>query len=254
MNKIQKISHIRTALKEGNPSIGSWMQIPSPAIGEIVGQAGYDWVAVDMEHGSITVSQLPDIFRSLELGDTLPLARLASALPTNCSQALDAGAAGVIVPKVESGEQLSEIIQSSCWPPIGKRGVGYSRANCYGKYFDSYTLEARNPIVIAMIESIEGVVNLESILTVVGLDAIFIGPYDLSASIGKPAQFESAEFIDAMNLIRSTAKKFKVPSGVHVVDSSPDDLKEAINLGYQFIAYSIDSVFLNKACLNPMNI
>ena len=138
MNRLQGIEEIRQKLSSGTYSLGSWMQIPNSSIAEIMGQSGYDWVAVDLEHGSISVNQLPDIFRALELGNTLPLVRLAEAQAKDCKQALDAGASGVIVPMVENSKQL-EFIRDYCrWPPSGKRGVGFSRANLFGKFFIDY--------------------------------------------------------------------------------------------------------------------
>ena len=92
MNRLQVIEEIRQKLSSGTYSLGSWMQIPNSSIAEIMGQSGYDWVAVDLEHGSISIDQLPDIFRALELGNTLPLVRLAEAQAKDCKQALDAGA------------------------------------------------------------------------------------------------------------------------------------------------------------------
>ena len=120
MNRLITIQKIRECLRGGGQSIGSWMQIPHPSIAEIMGQAGYDWVAVDMEHGSTSVHQLPDLFRALELGGTLPLVRLAHGQPKDCKQALDAGAGGVIVPMVESAEQLIQVRDACRWPPSGK--------------------------------------------------------------------------------------------------------------------------------------
>ena len=110
MNKLNKINQIRETLRNGKYSIGSWIQIPHSSIAEILGQAGYDWVAVDLEHGSISPHELPDLFRALELGNTLPLARLAQGKLKDCKQALDAGAAGLIIPMIESAKQLKEII------------------------------------------------------------------------------------------------------------------------------------------------
>jgi len=131
MNRLEKIRLIRQSLHENKPSVGSWMQIPHASVAEIMGQAGYDWVAVDMEHGAIGVHQLPDLFRALELGGTLPLARLAQSQTKDCKQALDAGAGGVIVPMVESAEQLMQVRDACRWPPAGTRGVGFSRANLF---------------------------------------------------------------------------------------------------------------------------
>lgn len=101
MNRPEAIEAIRARLREGGTSIGSWIQIPNGSVAEIMGSAGYDWVALDLEHGSIAVDQLPDLCRALELGGTLPLARLAQGQMKDCKQALDAGCGGVIVPMVE---------------------------------------------------------------------------------------------------------------------------------------------------------
>ena len=136
MNRLKNIQKIRQKLQTGMCSIGTWQQIPHASISEILGHAGYDWVALDMEHGSIGVEQLPNLFRAIELGDTLPLARIAQSHPKDFKQALDAGAGGIIAPMIESAEQLESIRDACCWPPAGNRGVGYSRANLFGKYFE----------------------------------------------------------------------------------------------------------------------
>ena len=252
MNRLEKIRIIRKALSAGMPSIGSWMQIPNSSVAEIMGQAGYDWVAVDLEHGAISVHQLPDFFRALELGGTLPLARLVQGQAKDCKQALDAGAGGVIVPMVESAAQLERVRDACRWPPAGTRGVGFSRANLFGKHFDAYAEEAQAPLLVAMIEHIRAVENLGEILQVRGLDAILTGPYDLSASMGLTAQFEHPDFRSAMSRIRHLAERHHVPSGMHVVAPDPDELRTRLNEGYRFIAYSIDAVFINKAAQSPL--
>ena len=252
MNRLQGIEEIRQKLSSGTYSLGSWMQIPNSSIAEIMGQSGYDWVAVDLEHGSISIHQLPDIFRALELGNTLPLVRLAEAQAKDCKQALDAGAGGVIVPMVEDSKQL-EFIRDYCrWPPSGKRGVGFSRANLFGKFFKGYIDEAQKPLLVAIIESMKAVENLESILKVKGLDAVLIGPYDLSASMNLTAKFEDEEFLHIIEKIRTLSNQYSVACGIHVVNPKHDDLKQRIDEGYQFIAYSLDSVFLSKGCENPI--
>ena len=252
MNRLQLIEEIRQKLSSGIYSLGSWMQIPNSSIAEIMGQSEYDWVAVDLEHGSISVNQLPDIFRALELGNTLPLVRLAEAQAKDCKQALDAGAGGVIVPMVEDSKQL-EFIRDCCrWPPSGKRGVGFSRANLFGKFFEDYIDEAQKPLLVAIIESIKAVDNLESILQVKGLDAVLIGPYDLSASMNLTAKFENEEFLHIIEKILTLSNQHSVACGIHVVDPEHNNLKKRIDEGYQFIAYSVDSVFLSKGCENPI--
>jgi 2-dehydro-3-deoxyglucarate aldolase len=252
MNRLDKIKEIRNSLSKNELSVGSWIQIPSPSIAEIMGQAGYDWVAVDMEHGSIDVHQLPNIFRALELGGALPLVRLAQGEIKECKQALDAGAGGIIVPMVESAAQLIRVRDNCRWPPSGSRGVGFSRANLFGKNFDHYAEEAQAPLLVAMIEHIDAVKDLKDILKVKGLDAILIGPYDLSASMGLTAKFEFDEFINVLEQIRALCFKHNVPCGVHVVMPDPIALEKRIDEGYRFIAYSIDAVFLRCSAQNPL--
>lgn len=251
MNRLETISSVRAKLANNQLSLGSWIQIPNSSTAEILGQAGYDWIAVDMEHGSISICQLPDLFRALELGGTLPLVRLAQGEKKDCKQALDAGAGGVIVPMIESATQLAAIRDACRWPPSGARGVAFSRANLFGKHFEQYREEAQAPLLIAMIESKQAVDNLEEILEVDGLDAILIGPYDLSASMGITAQFNHSDFVATMNRIRDLCKHAGIRSGVHVVLPDIKLLEGYIEDDYRFIAYSIDSVFFNHAVLAP---
>ena len=251
MNRLDNIRLIRQALKDGKPSIGSWMQLPHASVAEIMGQAGYDWIAVDLEHGAIGVDQLPDLFRALELGGTLPLVRLAQGQPKDCKQALDAGAGGVIVPMVESAAQLEQVRDVCRWPPAGVRGVGFSRANHFGKHFETYNEEAQAPLLVAMIEHVRAVDNLAEILRVSGLDAIMVGPYDLSASMGLTAQFDHSHFKSTMQRIRALAQEHRIPGGVHIVMPEPAVLETRLVEGYRFIAYSIDAVFLYKSVAAP---
>ena len=251
MNRLMAIADIRKKLNNGGVSIGSWMQIPHPSIAEIMGQSNYDWVAVDMEHGAISVHQLPDLFRALELGNTLPLVRLAHGHSKDCKQALDAGAGGVIVPMIKNADQLRKVRDATRWPPSGNRGVAFSRANLFGKNFNEYIKEAKQPLLIAMIEHIDAINELDDILKVDGLDAILIGPYDLSASMNLTAQFDHPEFAKAIRDIKSKSESANIPCGIHVVSPSVDDLKEKIDDNYRFIAYSIDSVILTNFLRKP---
>ncbi len=251
MNRLKAIESIRENLTNGGYSIGSWMQIPHASIAEIMGQAGYEWVAVDMEHGAISVHQLPDLFRALELGNTLPLVRVAQGKIKDCKQALDAGAGGIIVPMVENAEQLRQVRDATRWPPSGNRGVGFSRANLFGKHFDEYIAEAQQPLLVAMIEHVNAVDELDDILKVEGLDAIMIGPYDLSASMGLTAKFDDRNFIDIIQKIKNKSDRAKIPCGIHIVNPSEDELRKKISDNYNFIAYSIDGVFLHKISVNP---
>lgn len=247
MNRLEHIASIRAKLQSGAASIGSWMQLPDASIAEIMGHGGYDWVAVDMEHGAIGFHQLPDLFRALELGNTLPMARLAQGESRDCKAALDAGAGGVIVPMIETANQAEKCVKACRWPPAGIRGVGFSRANLFGRYFDVYSREAQQPLVVCQIEHVKALRNLDEILQVQGVDAIMIGPYDLSASMGLTGQFEHPDFQAAMGTIRDQAVRFRKAAGLHVVSPSPGDLELRIKQGFSFIAYGIDAVFLEQS-------
>lgn len=252
-NRSFEIKKIRVKLRKGEVTLGTWMQIPSAAVAEIIGDAGYDWAAIDLEHGSMSTAQLPNIFRAIELGGTVPLVRLAIGNAKEAKDALDAGAGGIIIPMIESAKQLESIINDSSWPPNGRRGVGFSRANLYGKYFDTYSKEAQNPLIIAQIENIKAVDDIMDILNVKDLDAIIIGPYDLSASMGLTSQFNHPDYLNALKRIRNACLEKSIPLGIHIVSPDEKELKEKINDNYQFIAYSIDAVFLNNSIINPLN-
>jgi 2-dehydro-3-deoxyglucarate aldolase len=246
MNKLLSIKNIRERMKDGKVSIGSWMQLKDSSVAEIMGSSSFDWVAVDMEHGAISHQQLPDLFRALELGGTLPLARVAEGTMLDCKQALDAGAGGVIVPMIETAKDLATIRDACRWPPSGNRGVAFSRANLFGKNFDAYREEAQSPLLVAMIENIHAFNNIEEILSVKGLDAILIGPYDLSASLGITAEFDHPDFIATMGQILRSALDANIPAGIHVVAPLISELKVRIDEGYLFIPYSIDTVMLRN--------
>jgi 2-dehydro-3-deoxyglucarate aldolase len=227
------------------------MQIPHPSVAEIIGAAGYDWVALDAEHGAMSVAQLPDLCRALELGGTLPLVRLAQGHAKDCKEALDAGAGGVIVPMIDTAEQLVRVRDACRWPPAGTRGVGFSRANLFGKRFDAYVREAQAPLLVAMIEHKTAVGALSEIAAVEGLDAILVGPYDLTASLGLTGDFAHPEFGATMARILAVARQARVACGLHIVTPSPEELNRRKAEGWNFLAYGIDSVILNLGAARP---
>lgn len=227
------------------------MQLPDSSVAEIMGQAGYDWVALDLEHGLIAAERIPELCRALELGGTLPLARVARGDPIDCSRALDAGAAGLIIPMVESAQQLTAVRDYCRWPPAGRRGVGFSRANLFGKHFQAYRREAQCPLLVAMLESVRALDNLDAILQVEGVDAVLIGPYDLSASMSIAGQFDAPDFCRALARIREACGRSHVACGIHVVGLDPQQLHERIREGYRFIAYCLDAMFLISGCARP---
>ncbi|PCK10092.1 MAG: 2,4-dihydroxyhept-2-ene-1,7-dioic acid aldolase [Alteromonadaceae bacterium] len=250
-NKLEAIERVREKLRTGGRSLGSWMQLPNSSVAEILGDAGYDWVAVDMEHGAFSKALLPDIFRALELGGTLPFARLAQGSVKDCKDALDAGAAGVIIPMIRDAEHVKEVLGHCCWPPAGTRGVGFSRANLFGKRFEEYRKEAQKPFFAAMIENVSAAEQAGEIAQIAGLDALLIGPYDLSASMGMTGEFDRPEFKAVIEKVLTSCAAHNMACGIHVVEPSPTMLNEAIEKGYRFNAYSIDSLFLMRASESP---
>lgn len=246
-----KKSDIKDTLHAGKASIGSWLQIPSTDVAEIMGRSSYDWVAVDLEHGSFSRRDLPDIFRALELGGTVPFARVADCSMTSIKAPLDAGAQGLIFPMIESREQLDSAIKLSLYPPNGIRGVGYCRANVFGKNFEQGISRNAYTFFCAQIEHIRAVDNLEAILEHPRLDAIMVGPYDLSGSMGLTGQFNHPDYIDTLGLILEKAREHDVGMGIHVVKPDPSELKVRIDEGYRFIAYGVDAVFFYQGAERP---
>ena len=249
MNK-KNIAKFRKNLKLGKALIGGWVQISNSNIAEIMSSAQYSWIALDMEHGSFSIGDLPDLFRSIEVNNKLPLVRLPNKNLEICNQVLDAGCAGLIIPNIKNEIELKTLIRSCYLPPHGSRGVGYSRANLYGKEFKKFNKQNNKPIIIAMIENINSVKRLEKILSVQGLDAILIGPYDLSASMGITGKFNNLKFKSTINIIKKLSKKFKIPCGIHAIEPNFKVIKNYVKAGYQFLPFATDTILLNLAIKN----
>lgn len=257
------LSDLRNLLINDKPVIGSWLQIPSADVAEIMAKAGYDWIALDMEHGSIGPDNIPNLVRGIECGGAVPFARLPIAEKTWIKCALEAGCKGLIFPMIESGEQLAKAIDLATYPgqdwwrqkgeyAAEYRGVGFCRANDFGKKFDPYRTKVASDIfLVAQIEHINAIKSLESILSHKRLDAIMVGPYDLSGSMGMTGQFDNPEFLEAMKKIVEMCKKYHCRMGLHIVEPNPETLKKEIDNGSQFIAYGIDALFLWKAAERP---
>jgi len=248
---MRKLTDIKAHIRAGKVSIGSWLQIPSTDVAEIMGRAGYDWVAVDMEHGSFTRRELPDIFRAIELGGTAPFARVADCTMTSIKGALDSGAKGLIFPMIESRAQLDAAINFALYPPNGIRGVGYCRGNLFGKNLDQSIATNPDTFFCAQIEHVRAVKNIDEILAHPGLDAIMVGPYDLSGSMGITGRFDHPDFTATLGVISRKAKERNIAMGIHVVQPDPDQLAARIADGYRFIAYGIDAVFLYRGAERP---
>lgn len=247
MNEIiKKQKLLKKKLLNDELSIGGWMQISNTSIAEIFGNSNFDWVVIDKEHGTFDNKDLISIFCALEKGNTLPFVRVSSHDSQEVISSLEIGARGIIVPKVESAENFQNLINKILLQPNGQRGIGYSRSNSYGLNFTKHLSNA-DPIIVAMIESKIGLENIESICQLPHLDGVFIGPYDLSSSLGCIGDFENMKFKNSIKQILKTSKKYKKACGIHVIEPSKKDMMNKITNGFNFIAFSLDTVILRKS-------
>ncbi|MDA9244095.1 aldolase/citrate lyase family protein [Amylibacter sp.] len=228
--------------------VGSWITLAHPGIAEIMAKAGFDWLAVDMEHSVITIREAEELIRVIDLAGVVPLVRLTSNNSDQIKRVMDAGAHGIIVPMVNSARDAINAVEAIKYPPMGKRGIGLARAQGYGKQFQEYfDWEKAGSTVIVQVEHIDAVYNLEEIFSTDGVDGYIIGPYDLTGSMGIPGQFEHPDFLSAMEKIQFVANKMNMTGGIHVIEPEPDQLKQRVEEGFRFIAYSLDVRMLDVA-------
>jgi len=229
-------------------SLGSWLTIPSVEVVEVMSQSGFDWLAIDMEHSAIVLETAQAMIRVMELLGVKPLVRVGVNDQTVIKRVMDAGSHGVIVPMVNTRDEAARAVGSVKYPPQGFRGVGLARAQKYGFGFDEYRKwNAEQSLVIVQIEHIRAVENLDFILDVDGVDGFFVGPYDLSASLGVPGQFDHPDVVSALGTIHDVSRKHDVLRGVHVIPPDAALFRQKAAEGYNFIALSLDSIILGNA-------
>lgn len=241
---------IKSKISKGEPSIGSWMSIAHPSIAEILAMAGYDWVVIETEHTAIDVSEVLRLIIAIEQRGSVPLVRLAWNDPIQAKAVLDSGAAGVLVPMVNTKADAELAVNMTKYPPLGYRGVGLARAQGYGAHFNDYVQYANeDSLLIVQIEHKDAVENIDEILSVQGIDGTFIGPYDLSLSLGIPGQLNHPDIIAAKKRVKEATTAKGLFAGVHFVhpDTAVDDCREAIAEGYRFIALGTDILFLGDS-------
>jgi 2-dehydro-3-deoxyglucarate aldolase len=240
------VNSLARRLYDGGLTIGSWITLAHPAIAEIMARAGFDWLTIDLEHSVITIREAEELIRVISLHKVPPLVRLTSNDANQIKRVMDAGAHGVIVPMVNSRAEAERAVQAVHYPPFGRRGVGLARAQGYGTAFADYrTWLEKEAVVIVQIEHIDAVNDLEAILTVPGVNGYIIGPYDLSASMGIPGEFDDPRVVAAIEKVRATGIAVGKPGGLHVVEPDSAKLKEAIGKGFRFLAYSLDTRILD---------
>jgi 2-dehydro-3-deoxyglucarate aldolase len=211
------------------------------AITEIMANAGYDWVVVDLEHSVISIERAGELIRTIDLCGAAPLVRLTSNNPDQIKRVMDAGAHGIIVPMVNTVDDARRAVAAVSYAPKGTRGVGLARAQGYGARFKEYfAWQQQEPVVVVQIEHVAALASLSDIFAVPGVDAFIVGPYDLSCSMGIPGDFAHPDFIAAMQSIRLAGTKSGLPGGLHIVEPDVAALRKALAEGHRFIAYSVD--------------
>ena len=235
----------RDRLLRGDRLIGTLLSLPSPELVEIASNAGFDWLFLDMEHGALEARDILGMVRAARQ-PCAPLVRVPENREMWIKKALDTGAAGIIVPHVNSAEDAAKAVHWGKYPPEGGRSVGFSRSNRYGARFQESVDSANaETVVIAQVEHIDGVRAIEAILDVSGVDAIFVGPYDLSASLGKPGRIQDLDVREAIRAVAAACSRRKVPAGIFTLDV-PGAIK-AFEEGYSLVCSGIDVGLFSQA-------
>jgi 4-hydroxy-2-oxoheptanedioate aldolase len=232
--------------RAGEQTIGCWLSLANTHIAEMMANAGFDWLCVDLQHGLLDYRDLLHMLPAISTTGVTPLVRVSGNDPKEIMKVLDAGAFGVIVPLVNNREDALAAISACRYPPGGIRSFGPTRAALYGGR--GYATEANDEIAcIAMIETREGIDNLESIVTTPGLRGIYVGPSDLALALGLPARGDSDDplHLATVDRILTTCKKHGVPVGIHT--NGLTYAQRRLAAGFHFVTLNSDAGFLMRA-------
>lgn len=243
----EKVRQFKEKLKHGYV-IGPFSKVSDPAFVEVMGFAGYDFVIIDLEHGPNTVQNAQNLIRAAQVADTLPIVRVKENTPSILGEVLDIGAGGIHVPQIINAMTAREVMRLAKFAPSGMRGVcRFVRAADYSsmdrfRYFE----EANEAVVVLGLEGTEAIENVDKIITVEGIDIIFVGPYDLSQSLGVTGQIDHPRVAERMVQIidKCLAKGIAVGTFVETIDSA----KKWRDLGIKYICYSVDVGIFTDAC------
>jgi len=243
------MSNTKQKLCSGQPVFGGWVMTGSPAVAEIMAGEGFDFLGVDMEHTPTNVEGFHRIALAAKETECDLLARLPSCDPVLAKQVLDLGAAGIIVPSVNSPAEAAQAVAMAKFPPEGIRGASLCRATGYGRRFAEYfQAHNREVVVVVMLEHIQAVPRAEAILATPGVDAALIGPYDLSASMNLAGQLDHPEVRAAQQAILEACRRHNVAAGIHVVPVDPVEVRRRVAAGYRFLACGVDTLFIREGC------
>jgi 2-dehydro-3-deoxyglucarate aldolase/4-hydroxy-2-oxoheptanedioate aldolase len=219
--------------------------LATPEIAEILAGLGFDWLFIDAEHSPMSMHDAQALLQAA--GPSCPcLVRVPAGEEVWIKKALDIGASGLIIPQVHSAEQADRVVSLCKYPPQGSRGVGVARAQGYGSRFREYVATANEQLaVVIQVESAEAVRNIGSIAGVPGIDAVLVGPYDLSASLGKPGELSDPAVHGAIAAVAETCLNAGVRLGAFGADASA--VQPFVDQGFTLIAAGIDTLFLSGA-------
>lgn len=231
-------------LRRGDLLLGTLVSLPSPDITEMLASVGFDWLFIDAEHGAFNPQQALGMLQAA--GRCPCVIRVPSDDEVWIKKALDIGAAGIIVPQVHTADQARRIVRACKYSPAGSRGVGIGRAHGYGMEFEHYIKNAnRQTAVILQAESKQAVDNIAAIAAVKGVDAVFIGPYDLSASLDRIGQIQDRKVTRAIDNIVKACKTANVRLGYFGVSAGA--VKPFIKKGFTLITAGVDTLFVTKS-------
>ena len=229
--------------RNGEQTIGCWLSLANTHTAELIANAGFDWVCIDLQHGLLDYHDLLHMLPAISTTDTIPIVRVSGNDPKEIMKVLDAGALGVIVPLINNREEAEAAVSACRYPPEGTRSFGPIRAAVYGGR--GYGKEANNEIAcIAMIETKEGIDKVEEIATTPGLGGIYIGPSDLALSLGLSPRGDTDDplHLETVSMIRDTCKKHGLPVGIHT--GGLDYATKRLEAGFNFVTLGTDSAFL----------
>jgi 2-keto-3-deoxy-L-rhamnonate aldolase RhmA len=239
------MSTTKSMLEAGDHPIGTWVSIGHPAVVETIGQLEVDFLLVDTEHTSMSLETVENLVRAVEAspGDTEVVVRVPWNDPVRLKRVVDIGVAGVMVPMVESVDEARDLVDAVRYPPDGIRGIAGSRATGYGHRFEEYVTSANGSILtIAQIETEAGLERADRIAAVDGVDALFVGPADLSGALGVFAEWDSERFVDAIGRVVEAGDAADVPVGSF--KPRTDGIEEFVERGFDFLIAGKDTAFL----------
>jgi 4-hydroxy-2-oxoheptanedioate aldolase len=234
---------LKTIWARGEAVVNGWLSIPSSFSAEVMAHQGFDSLTVDMQHGVIDYQEAVTMLQAISTTSTIPLARVPWNDPAHLMKTLDAGVYGVICPMISTREQAEALVQACNYPPRGFRSWGPVRASIYAgaDYGDHANAEV---VVMPMIETADALKNLDEILSVPGVDAIYVGPSDLSLALGYKPRLDQTDagVVEAQKRIVAACKKHGVVAGIH--NNSAAYALQMIEQGYQFVTIASDSRLL----------